>query len=135
MNDQVALKRVHLSTILTSSFTVKTKLSPKFLEAVGNFWRNRGINTLQINSDDLSAGDGQPLHADIHGQGGSLWSIFFEKYRKKVDISLTGLSGMTYVELKIELPGAFAVSSDDIRKAHETVESFEKYLQAECNPQ
>ncbi|MFQ5762904.1 MAG: hypothetical protein ACE5PO_07700 [Candidatus Bathyarchaeia archaeon] len=41
----------------------------------------------------------------------------------------------TYVELKIELPGAFAVASDDIKKANETLESFEKHLQANRNPQ
>lgn len=124
--EHAAFRRVRFSTSVTATFTLNPKLTPELLDATADFWRQRGV----ILSQKLKApkGDGEPLRIGLRGEGGSLWSISFEKYKKKVAVSFRFDEFLTHVTVRVELPGAYAVSSSDVRKANEILEAFEKRL-------
>ena len=130
MSERATFRRMHLSTSMTTTFTVNSKLSQELLDTSAHFWREKGINITSNQMLNAPKGDGEPSNAEMKGAGGSIWSLSFDKYRKKIEVSFTSLEGFTHVQVRVELPGAYAVSSDDMRKANRILEDFEKRLLA-----
>jgi len=61
-------------------------------------------------------------------EGGSVWSRSLSKYRKIVSVNLCGLKNYSYVNVRIDLPGAYRLNAGDIDQAVEIVDRFKMEL-------
>lgn len=125
MTERVAFQRVRLSITLSATFTLNSELSPNLLDATTDFWKEQGV-ILNQHFKPQNA-DGETVGVGLKGEGGSLLGTSLAKYRKKVAVSFR-FEEATHVTVRVKLPGAYAVSSDDENKANQILEDFEKRL-------
>lgn len=115
-------RRWGLSMSAIATFTLNSDLTQDILDATTAFWKNQGIDLDQ----KLKAPNGEQM-LGLKGEGGTLWSFHFAKYKKIVGVSFR-YNGVTNVAVRIDLPGAYAVQSEDTRDASQILADFEKKL-------
>jgi len=129
MSAQRQFRRVNFTTSINETFTVKRKLDDELLKSAMAFWRDHGLTVDDpketINNSEPEGGASVVFKA----HGGSLWSRTFQKYRKIVTVNLMSVLEYTHVSIRIDLPGAYALSADDIRQATETIEALKEQLE------
>lgn len=120
------IQRVNLASSITKEFVIKNRLDKKLFESAVDFWQNK-MELIPITKD-------RPYKHDTEGsdvvmarfimEGGTIWALNFLKYRKIVSVNMCGLQNFTYVTVRIDLPGAFRLSNEDIKQSVETIDAF-----------
>ena len=126
INDQ----RVNIGSSITQEFVVSTALNDTLVDSSVKFWRQKlGLVpvTLERTSDKTCTCESVRT-ARLVMEGGTFWSVNFEKYRKIVQVNMRGLRNHTYAQVRIDLPGAYRLSSKEIEQAVETINLFQTHL-------
>ncbi|MFQ6135083.1 MAG: hypothetical protein ACE5KU_04640 [Nitrososphaerales archaeon] len=126
----ITIQRVNLASSITKEFVVNTKLDDRLFDTSVEFWRKE-VNLVPVSLDrssDKKGADDSVKTARFVMEGGTVWSLAFKKYRKIVSVNLCGLRNYTYANVRIDLPGAYRLSPEDIKQAIETIDSFRTCL-------
>jgi len=127
---EVAVHRVNLVSSIIKEFVVEARLTSKFFDRALKFWQSKMGLTL-VNADDSSIQDRD--QNDIHRasfimEGGSIWSRTLSKYRKMVAVNFYSLKDYIYVNVRIDLPGAYRLNARDIDQAIDIIDRFKTEL-------
>jgi len=120
------IQRVNLASSITKEFVIKNRLDKQLFDSAVDFWQNN-MELIPITKDSPykhDSGGSDVVMARFIMEGGTIWALNFLKYRKIVSVNLCGLQNFTYVTVRIDLPGAFRLSNEDIKQSVETIDAF-----------
>jgi len=127
-NDPLSLaktRKVTFGSTLSESFTIEKQLDEELLERAAEFWRKRNLS---IKRKTLAKStEGETVMGTLVAEGGTIWTIDIDQYRKAVSASMIGTGNMVEVFVHMELIGAF-MSEKDKRKAMDLLEAFQDEL-------
>lgn len=130
---EVAIHRVNLVSSIIKEFVVEVRLTMTFFERALKFWQSQMELSLvsRDNSQLLSERHRDVYTASCVMEGGSVWSRSLSKYRKMVTVNFCGLKNYSYVNVRIDLPGAYRLNASDIDQAVEIIDRFRAELMNE----
>ncbi|RLF09478.1 MAG: hypothetical protein DRJ98_08060 [Thermoprotei archaeon] len=109
--------KIKFGATVSDGNIIPVKLSNQVVEKATNFWRERGLTIRQVGLDEGLQ------QATITAEGGTIWTTDFDKYMKRVRVSMTSLAEKVQVTVFMELPGAI-LSAKDKEKASRLMEAF-----------
>ena len=129
-HQDITIQRVNLASSITKEFVLSIRLDDRLFDASVDFWKNEmGLSPVSLDrSSDGKRTDNDVKTARLVMEGGTVWSLAFKKYRKIVSVNLCSLRNYTYANVRIDLPGAYRLNSEDINQAIDVVDSFRAYL-------
>jgi len=121
----VKTRRVTFGSTVSESFTVGKRLDEEFLDRAAEFWKERNLS---IKKKVLAKSpEGETFTGTLVAEGGTIWTIDLDQYRKAVSVSMIGTGDTVEVFVRMELIGAF-MSAKDKRKALDLLEAFQNEL-------
>lgn len=118
-------RKITFGSTVSESFTVEKRLDEKLLNKAADFWKKRNLS-IKKKMLEKPAG-GETITGTLVTEGGTIWTIDFDQYRKAVSVSMIGTGDMVEVYVHIELIGAF-MSAKDKTKAMDLLEAFQSEL-------
>jgi len=120
-------RSVTFGSTVSESFTVGKRLDKEFLDRAAEFWKERKLSIKKKVLARSTEGDEETCMGTLAAEGGTIWTMDLDQYRKAVSVSMIGTGDMVEVFVHMELIGAF-MSSKDKRKAMDLFEAFQKQL-------
>ena len=120
-------RSVTFGSTVSESFTVEKRLDKEFLDRAAEFWKERKLSIKKKVLARSTEGDEETYTGTLVAEGGTIWTMDLDQYRKAVSVSMIGTGDMVEVFVHMELIGAF-MSSKDKRKAMDLFEAFQKQL-------
>jgi hypothetical protein len=119
-------RKITFGSTVSTSFSVNKKLDSKLLDEVAGFWKEKNLS---IKKKELlkSAENGATSMCTLLAEGGTIWTIDFDQYKKTVSVSMMGNGGFVEVFIHMELIGGF-MSEKDKEKALRLLNEFEAKL-------
>jgi len=112
---------------LSESFTVDRRLDKEFLDRAAEFWKERKLSIKKKVLARRTEGESEAYEGTLVAEGGTIWTIDFDQYRKAVSVSMIGTEDNVEVFVHMELIGAF-MSAKDERKAMDLFQAFQDQL-------
>jgi len=119
-------RRITFGSTISASFTIGKSLDWELLDRASEFWRHRGLSikkkTLEKTPEDVAM-----IAATLVAEGGTIWTIEFDQYRKVITVSMIGTEDSVEVFVRVELFGGF-MSAKDKEKSMSLLEEFQDQL-------
>lgn len=119
-------RKITFGSTISESFTAGRSLDQRFLDRAAEFWRKRNLS-IKERTLKKPEGGGGAITGTLVAEGGTIWTIDLDQYRKAVSISMIGTDDTVEVFVHMELIGAF-MSAKDKRKAMNLLEEFQNQL-------
>jgi len=123
----VKTRRVTFGSTLSESFTVDRRLDKEFLDGAAGFWKEKKLSIKKKVLAKSTEGESETYEGTLVAEGGTIWTIDFDQYRKAVSVSMIGTGDSVEVFVHMELIGAF-MSAKDKRKAMDLLQAFQDRL-------
>jgi len=123
----VKARKVTFGSTLSESFTVDRRLDKEFLDRAAEFWKERKLSIKKKVLTRRTEGESEAYEGTLVAEGGTIWTIDFDQYRKAVSVSMIGTEDNVEVFVHMELIGAF-MSAKDERKAMDLFQAFQDQL-------
>jgi len=119
-------RKITFGSTISTSFSINRKLDSKLLDEAAAFWKEKNLS---VKRKELSkaAENGATSTSTLLAEGGTIWTIDFDQYRKIVSVSMTGNGGFVEVFVHMELIGGF-MSEKDKDRALRLLHEFETQL-------
>lgn len=126
-----SVSRVNLSSSMTDSFVVKAVITEKEFKKSLDFWQEMELKPTKVTAlKATEAADKEEMYTGNYTvQGGTIWTRSVEKYRKIASVHFIGFKRFTYVQVRIDLPGAYNMSGEDIEKTAKIIGQFQEHLE------
>jgi len=114
-------RKITFGSTISESFAVGKQLDERFLNNVAEFWREKNLS---IKNKTLARpSQGETVIGTLVVEGGTIWTIDFDLYRKKVSVSMVGADETVEVFAHMELIGGF-MSARDKQRAMDIFQAF-----------
>lgn len=123
----VKTRRVTFGSTVSESFTVDRRLDKEFLDRAVGFWKEKKLSIKKKVLAKSTEGESETYVGTLIAEGGTIWTIDFDQYRKAVSVSMIGTGDSSEVFVHMELIGAF-MSAKDKRKAMDLLQAFQDRL-------
>ncbi len=123
----VKARKVTFGSTVSEGFTVDRRLDKEFLERAAGFWREKKLSIKKKVLTKSTEGESETYVGTLVAEGGTIWTIDFDQYRKAVSVSMIGTEDAVEVFVHMELIGAF-MSAKDKRKATDLLQEFQDRL-------
>lgn len=123
----VKARKVTFGSTVSESFTVDRRLDKEFLDRAAGFWREKKLSIKKKVLAKSTEGESETYEGTLVAEGGTIWTIDFDQYRKAISVSMIGTGDSIEVFVHMELIGAF-MSAKDERKAMDLLQAFQDKL-------
>lgn len=119
--------KITFGSTASVSFSVGGTLDMQLFERASGFWKEKGLSIKRKEPPKPSINGDPMLVSTMLAQGGTIWTIDFEQYRKAVLVSMIGDRAGVEIFVHMELFGGW-MSQRDKEKAMTLMQAFQNHL-------
>lgn len=127
--DSEKRRRISFGISISEAFVVRRTMSADLIKDSIAYWSRYSLAVPEASRRRSDTYDPCGHSYKLVLEGGTLWTDDFENYRKMVTAGFFSKGAQTEVLVRIDLPYAWAVSSEERDKASDMITGFRNYLE------